>query len=131
MNFPNLMRSTLALSLASALALGANAAVAKSASDAKTEAHTISLSGVSDPKDTLSKAKIEDTRGNSVGSVDEVMLKKMGKTKALKMDVGGFLGIGVKDVAMKASAFRFDPDRKILITSMNKNQIKALPEVKS
>ena len=131
MNFPNLMRSTLALSLASALALGANAAAAKSTSDAKTQAHTISLSAVSDPKDTLSKAKIEDTQGNSVGSVDEVMLDKMGKTTALKVDVGGFLGIGAKDVAMKASAFKFDADRKVLITSMNKNQIKALPEVKS
>jgi hypothetical protein len=47
------------------------------------------------------------------------------------VDVGSFLGVGGKDVAMKASAFKFDSDRKVLITSMTKDQIKKLPEVKS
>jgi hypothetical protein len=36
-----------------------------------------------------------------------------------------------KDVAMKASAFKFDPDRKVLVTNMTKDQIKKLPEIKS
>jgi hypothetical protein len=59
------------------------------------------------------------------------MLDKKGKPTSLKVDVGGFLGVGDKDVAMKASAFKFDPDRKVLITSMTKDQIKKLPELKS
>jgi PRC-barrel domain len=131
MSLHNAMKSVVALSLISGVALGANVAMAKSASDAKAATHTISLNAVSDPKDTFSKAKIEDAAGNSVGSVDEVMLDKTGKLTAIKVDVGGFLGVGDKDVAMKASALKFDPDRKVLITNMTKNQIKALPKAKS
>jgi hypothetical protein len=101
------------------------------ATDAKTATHMMALSAVSDPKDTLTKAKVEDTAGNSVGSVDDVMFDKKGKPTSLKVDVGGFLGVGDKDVAMKASAFKFDPDRKVLITSMTKDQIKKLPKAKS
>jgi sporulation protein YlmC with PRC-barrel domain len=98
---------------------------------AKATVHTMSLAAVTDPKDTLTKAKVEDTKGESVGTVDEVMMDKKGKPSSLKVDVGGFLGVGDRDVAMKASAFKFDPDRKVLITSMTKNQIKKLPAMKS
>lgn len=93
--------------------------------------HTLALAGVSNPKDTLTKAKVEDASGNSVGTVDDVMLDKSGRPTALKVDVGSFLGIGGKDVSMRASSFKFDPDRKVLITTMNKDQIKKLPEYKS
>jgi hypothetical protein len=93
--------------------------------------HTMTLAGVDNPKDTLTKAKVEDTKGDSVGTVDDVTLDKKGKPSSLKVDVGGFLGVGDRDVAMKASAFKFDPDRKVLITSMTKDQIKKLPAMKS
>src|SRR5258706_4862328 len=93
--------------------------------------HTISLNAVSDPKDTLTKAKTVDAMGNSVGSVDDVMFDKKGKPASLKVDVGGFLGVGDKDVAMKASAFKFAPDRKVLVPNMTKDPIKKLPEIKS
>ena len=93
--------------------------------------HTMSLNAVTAPKDTLLKAKVVDAKGNDVGSVDDVMFNKAGKPSSLKVDVGGFLGIGAKDVAMKASAFKFDPDRKVLVTNMTKDQIKKLPEFKS
>ena len=125
-----------ALPLVVGLAMGGAAFAATTTHDtahttAKATAHTMSLAAVSDPKDTLTKAKVEDTKGDSVGTVDEVMFDKKGKPSSLKVDVGSFLGVGGKDVAMKASAFKFDSDRKVLITSMTKNQIKKLPEVKS
>jgi hypothetical protein len=59
------------------------------------------------------------------------MLDKNGKPTSLKVDVGGFLGVGDKDIAMKARAFTFDPDRKVLVTTMTKNRIKRLPKIKS
>src|SRR5579885_520679 len=107
----------------------AGSAFAADTHNAKT--HMMALTTVSNPKDTLTKAKVEDSSGNSVGTVDDVMLNKAGHPTSLKVDVGSFLGVGGKDVAMKASAFKFDPDRKVLITSMNKDQIKKLPETKS
>jgi len=63
-------------------------------------AGTISARDVPDPKNTLASAKIIDLAGNSVGSVGEVMLDAAGKPTSLKVDVGGFLGIGAKDVAL-------------------------------
>jgi sporulation protein YlmC with PRC-barrel domain len=117
------------VSLLAGLAVGANAADTYKTSGAST--HTMALNTVSNPKDTLVKAKVVDANGNSVGSVDDVILDKQGKPTSLKVDVGGFLGVGDKDVAMKASAFKFDPDRKVLVTNMTKDQIKKLPEVKS
>src|ERR1700704_4441237 len=118
-------------SLVASLAFAANGTLAAGTSTAKTGTHTMALSAVSDPKDTLTKAKVEDAAGNSVGSVDDVTFDKQGKPTSLKVDVGGFLGVGDKDVAMKASAFKFDPDRKVLITNMTKDQIKKLPAIKS
>ena len=125
-----------ALPLVVGLAIGGSAMAATPTHDtahdtAKATTHTMTLAGVANPKDTLTKAKVEDTKGDSVGTVDEVMMDKKGKPASLKVDVGSFLGVGGKDVSMKASAFKFDPDRKVLITSMTKDQIKKLPEVKS
>ena len=117
--------ATLALSATLALFAPANAA------DTKNAIHEIRLTRVDNPKDTLVKAKVIDSKGDSVGSVDDVMLDKGGKPTSLKVDVGSFLGVGGKDVAMKASAFKFDTDRKVLITNMTKDQIKKLPEMKS
>jgi len=133
---PNMTKNLALASLVAGLAFAATGTFAAGtsdthATDGKPAAHTISLSAVTDPKDTLTKAKVEDTNGNSVGSVDDVMMDKKGKPTSLKVDVGGFLGVGDKDVAMKASAFKFDPDRKVLITNMTKDQIKKLPAAKS
>ena len=119
------------VSLVTGLAVAANAADGKDNHPAATAVHTMSLASVSNPKATLVKAKVEDASGNSVGSVDDVVLDKSGKPTSLKVDVGSFLGVGGKDVAMKASAFKFDPDHKILVTNMTKDQIKKLPQTKS
>src|SRR5258705_13990679 len=133
---PKLTGNLALASLVASLAFAANGAFAAGtsdthATDVKTATHTMALSAMSDPKDALLKAKVEDMHGNSVGSVDDVTFDKQGKPASLKVDVGGFLGVGDKDVAMKARAFKFDPDRKVLITSMTKDQIKKLPEIKS
>ena len=132
----NLTKNLALASLVASLAFAANGALAASTSDTsatntKATTHTMALSAVSDPKDTLTKAKVVDAKGNEVGSVDDVTFDKKGKPTSLKVDVGGFLGVGDKDVAMKASALKFDPDRKVLVTTMTKDQIKKLPAIKS
>ncbi len=91
---------------------------------------TIAARDVPDAKNTLSSVKIVDLTGTSVGSVDTVNLDPMGKPISFKVDVGGFLGIGSKDVALDANSLKWDPAKKVLITTMNKDQMKALPEVK-
>ena len=132
----NMTRKFALASLVAGLAFAASGTFAASTSDthataAKPAVHTMSLSAVSDPKDTLTKAKVVDAKGDEVGSVDDVTFDKKGKPTSLKVDVGSFLGVGGKDVAMKASALKFDPDRKVLVTTMTKDQIKKLPAIKS
>ena len=99
-------------SLVASLAFAANGALAAGtsdthATDAKTATHTMALSAVSNPKDALMKAKIEDTHGNSVGSVDDVSFDKQGKPTSLKVDVGGFLGVGTHLVVVPYETLKF------------------------
>lgn len=45
----------------------------------------------------------QDTVGqwDDIGEVDDIILTREGKIKAVKLDVGGFLGVGEKDIAVK------------------------------
>lgn len=67
----------------------------------------------------------------NLGSIDEVVMTQDNKPDAVVIDVGGFLGIGAKPVAvgMDNLAFMTDPDGKTyLYTSLTKEQLEAQPE---
>jgi hypothetical protein len=56
-----------------------------------------------------------------------------GPTALVVVDVGGFLGMGAKPVALSASSLDFMRDEKgdvHALTPMTKDQVKALPEHK-
>ena len=67
-----------------------------------------------------------------VGDVSDILFDKQGKIEAFVVSVGGFLGIGAKDVALAPSAFQFmpgDPNSATdkspkLKISMDKEQLK-------
>jgi hypothetical protein len=69
-----------------------------------------------------------------IGDVSDIVLDRSGAVAALVVGVGGFLGIGSKDVAMSMSAFQVQqgqngqPDQ--LKVSMTKEQLKDAPEFK-
>jgi len=50
------------------------------------------------------KQSVYDTKQNKIGSIDDVLLDKQGKVSALIVGVGGFLGMGEKDVAVPFAA---------------------------
>jgi hypothetical protein len=59
-----------------------------------------------------SKFKGTDVVGadnQKVGDVSDILFDKQGKIEAFVVSVGGFLGIGAKDVALAPSAFQFMP----------------------
>jgi len=62
-----------------------------------------------------------------IGGVTDVLFDQSGKVDAYVIGVGGFLGIGQKDVALAPSSFQFikDPDSDTLKlkTSMTKDQL--------
>ena len=52
------------------------------------------------------KQSVYDTKQSKIGSVDDVLLDKQGKVTALIVGVGGFLGVGEKDVAVPFAAVK-------------------------
>ena len=50
------------------------------------------------------KQDVYDKGQNTVGKIDDVLIDKSGKITTLMVGVGGFLGIGEKDVALPFTA---------------------------
>ena len=50
------------------------------------------------------KQDVYDKGQNTVGKIDDVLMDKSGKITALMVGVGGFLGVGEKDVALPFDA---------------------------
>jgi len=52
------------------------------------------------------KQTVYDRHDAKIGAIDDVLVDKSGKVTALMVGVGGFLGIGEKDVAVPFEAVR-------------------------
>ncbi|ANN58741.1 photosystem reaction center subunit H [Mesorhizobium loti NZP2037] len=66
----------------------------------------------------------------NVGEIGDVVLTKDGKVDAVIVDVGGFLGMGEKEVAVGMNKLSFMADKngkKYLYTNFTKAQLKAQP----
>src|SRR5688572_20626510 len=87
----------------------------------------VSLDKVSNPEGRLANASVQDKNGAKVGTVRKVFVDASRNPTALQVDVGGFLGIGSKVVAIKAADLRYEQDRNMLTTTLRKPEIEALP----
>lgn len=84
-----------------------------------------------------SKFKGTDVLGSDnqkIGDVSDILFDKSGKVDAVIVGVGGFLGIGSKDVALPLSSFQVVPGSNgapdKLRLSMTKDQLKEMAEFK-
>ena len=66
-----------------------------------------------------------------IGDVSDILFDKTGKIEAFIVSVGGFLGMGAKDVALAPAAFQVvagdkskNEDDKLKLASMTKDQLK-------
>src|SRR5579871_1690004 len=64
----------------------------------------------------------------TVGSIDSVMLNSSGKVQKVVMGVGGFLGVGKKDVAVDWNQLRVADNGRKITMNADKDQLKAMPE---
>jgi sporulation protein YlmC with PRC-barrel domain len=69
------------------------------------------------------------TDDKKIGDVNDVLFDQQGKIEAYVIGVGGFLGIGAKDVALAPSAFQLvkDNNNERLKLSMTKDQLEKAP----
>lgn len=76
--------------------------------------------------------KVTNANKDSVGSVEDLYVDGSGNIKTVVLSVGGFLGVGSKDVAVKWSDIKQTRDGKsvVLTTNMSKDDLKALPDYK-
>jgi sporulation protein YlmC with PRC-barrel domain len=75
------------------------------------------------------------TDDKKIGDVNDVLFDKQGKIMAYVVGVGGFLGIGSKDVALAPAAFQVQPasdrDELKLKLTMTRDELKNAPEFKA
>ena len=73
------------------------------------------------------KQDVYDQSQNSVGKIDDVLIDKSGKITALMVGVGGFLGMGEKDVALPFSAVKSEKknDKWYLTVNETKDSLKS------
>jgi len=78
-------------------------------------------------------AKVHDANKQTIGSIQDIYLDDGGKVKVVIVSVGGFLGVGAKDVAVKWEDIKFGKDGKSLslTTSLTKDALKEMPDYKS
>ncbi len=76
--------------------------------------------------------KVTNANKDTVGSVEDLYIDGSGTIKTVVLSVGGFLGVGSKDVAVKWSDLKQTRDGKsvVLTTNMSKDDLKALPDYK-
>ena len=91
-----------------ALALAAAAPLAY----AQTATHSIQTDQIRASK--MIGSAVYDVQNRKIGSVDDVILNKNGKVDAVVIDVGSFLGMGGKDVAVLPSDIKTDNNRLTL-----------------
>jgi sporulation protein YlmC with PRC-barrel domain len=68
----------------------------------------------------------------NIGNVNEVLVDKDGDIEAVVIGVGGFLGVGEKDVGVRLSALRITPTSsgdniEKITTSFTKDQLEKAP----
>jgi sporulation protein YlmC with PRC-barrel domain len=73
---------------------------------------------------------VKNDAGETVGDINELLITRDGRIAAVVIGVGGFLGIGEREVAVNYSALRISHDANANMTvSMNttKDSLKAAP----
>jgi sporulation protein YlmC with PRC-barrel domain len=84
------------------------------------------------PISDLYKQNVYDTADNKIGEVKDVILSPDGRASALIVSVGGFLGMGEKDVALPFDAVkRKTKDNKTYLTlDATEDALKSAPGFK-
>ena len=77
-------------------------------------------------------AKVKNPNKDTVGTVQDLYVDAAGNIKTVVLSVGGFLGVGSKDVAMKWSDLKQSRDGKsvLLTTNLSKDELKSMPDYK-
>ena len=74
----------------------------------------------------LDGAAVYDSTGERIGELDDILMGSDGTSMAASLDVGGFLGIGERDVAVPVTDLT--PSDDGFTVNLSREQLEALPE---
>ena len=116
------------LASALTLALAAGASHAQQAPSAMMEAENddVIVEPFGITIDQLDDYDVYGVGGEEIGEVDDVLVDQTGQPVALAIEVGGFLGVGGKEVIVPLEQISVQSERVIL--DMSREQIEALEE---
>ena len=115
--------AALAVPLMTGAGAGATAALAADQTAAAPANQMITSSQVRASK--IIGSSVYDVNNQKIGSVQDLILNKDGRAVVAVVDVGSFLGVGGKDVAVSLNDIKTDNDR--LTLDRSKDQLRAAP----
>lgn len=76
--------------------------------------------------------EVRSIKGEPMGRIVNVLIDGAGKPRAAVIDFGGFLGVGVRKVAVDWSALQFSPfqDYERITVALTRDEVKRAPEFK-
>jgi sporulation protein YlmC with PRC-barrel domain len=116
-------RAAAMVALSFALVLGCNAVQAQDTST------TVAAPTAVDAEKLIGRT-IENANGDNVGEIESVVIDQDGKVRYVIAGVGGFLGIGEKNVALEWEDLTISENGEKVVTAATKDQLAALPEHK-
>jgi PRC-barrel domain len=101
------------------------------ATDAEPESGTRGFVEIRDLHGLLGK-EVRSASGEKMGRVVNILVDGTGGVRAAVIDFGGFLGVGVRKVAIDWSALKFAPHGSYerIVVDFTRDQIKNVPEYK-
>jgi sporulation protein YlmC with PRC-barrel domain len=82
----------------------------------------------------LLNANVYGPNDSAVGEIQDIIIKSDGKIEGVVVSVGGFLGLGEKNVALKMDRFKVMPEadgRARITVSATKEELREAPEFKT
>jgi hypothetical protein len=128
------MIRTVLLVSAIALAAGgvhaADTTTPKPPASAERAAATSATTSTSADANKLIGQNIHNAQNETIGDIKSVRISQGGQVEAVIVGVGGFLGIGEREVALDWKDLRVTDDGRRVTANLTKDQLKALPEYK-
>lgn len=73
---------------------------------------------------------VMNAEGESIGEINDLLLDENHTVEAALIGVGGFLGLGEKDVALGLDQFQWNPEQQAFTTDLTMEQLEAAPAFK-
>ena len=73
-------------------------------------------------------ADVKNAQNETIGEIESVHLDQSGMVSNVIVSVGGFLGLGSRDVALSWSDLQVADGGQSITTTMTKDQLKSMPE---